>query len=72
VPEYRADGWPLCPQCGEDELWAREVPATPTAALTCYLCGWRGVVPTRALVAYLQAHAELLRVWLRTVDPPAH
>ena len=20
---YRADGWPLCPQCGEDELWSR-------------------------------------------------
>ena len=21
--KYRDDGWPLCPQCGEDELWSR-------------------------------------------------
>lgn len=24
TPDYktRADGWPLCPSCGEDELWS--------------------------------------------------
>ena len=25
---FRADGWPLCPGCGEDELWT---PWTPPA-----------------------------------------
>ena len=46
---FRADGWPLCPGCGEDELWT---PWTPTAGeeaglddyvankLRCYACRW--------------------------------
>lgn len=24
--EFRKDGWPLCPNCGEDELWSLYVP----------------------------------------------
>lgn len=49
---YRADGWPLCPQCDEDELyshvclrWAGKV-ENPTMAdclageFTCYRCNW--------------------------------
>lgn len=53
TPEYRADGWPLCPECGEDELadlsvrdWpAQSFKADPGAELRCYRCGWEGTVP---------------------------
>lgn len=44
-----ADGWPLCPYCGEDELWSplpwngsSERPSVQEyidAGLTCYRCG---------------------------------
>lgn len=54
---YRKDGWPLCPRCGEDELWSARMywwngsAPRPTLAecfahdFGCYLCGWRGCVP---------------------------
>jgi hypothetical protein len=58
--EYRPDGWPLCPQCGDDELWSRvpghssELPETPALLLacfaepfTCYFCNWSGRLPHR-------------------------
>lgn len=49
-------GWPLCPACGNDELWsplivedATGMPRTPTLAeylehddFRCYACSWRG------------------------------
>lgn len=52
--EYRKDGWPLCPRCGEDELashlallWdGREEPHRPTVleclrnGFVCMACGW--------------------------------
>jgi len=53
--EFRKDGWPLCPSCGEDELWSPllwksgarlnldEKPlieAFIAAGLSCYGCGW--------------------------------
>lgn len=50
TPDYktRADGWPLCPSCGEDELWSPlvwedvrpSVEAFIAAGLTCYRCHW--------------------------------
>jgi hypothetical protein len=43
--EYRKDGWPLCPGCGEDELWSRALDPRATDPLRCYRCGWSGVVP---------------------------
>src|SRR6266496_849093 len=43
--EYRADGWPLCPRCGDDELWSAALPASTTGDLSCYRCGWSGSVP---------------------------
>lgn len=37
--ELRADGWPLCPACGEDELGdLSDGPADPYADLYCYRC----------------------------------
>lgn len=48
--EFRADGWPLCPNCGEDELWCdytrfwHEYGHQPTViqciaiGLQCHLC----------------------------------
>jgi hypothetical protein len=52
VYEYRRDGWPLCPSCGEDELadlnmrhWPANTTADPLAELTCYACRWVGTVP---------------------------
>lgn len=50
VFERRADGWPLCPHCGEDELWSPltwdgdEKPPLQdfvNAGLSCYYCGWK-------------------------------
>jgi hypothetical protein len=63
--EYRVDGWPLCPRCGEDELWSGKIPASAVDELSCYLCGWSGFVPAKAVVDYLEAHAELLLAWAR-------
>jgi len=47
--KYRADGWPLCPSCGDDELTSLELQPKPTDDLTCLLCGWKGTVPERAV-----------------------
>jgi hypothetical protein len=44
--DYRADGWPLCPRCGEDELWSAEIPARPYGMLRCYRCQHTVIVPT--------------------------
>ena len=38
---HRSDGWPLCPSCGEDELYSLDEPATIESIVGCYLCGWR-------------------------------
>lgn len=48
---YRADGWPLCPRCDEDELWGIAdvvfYPRLPTMAehlmyiRGCYRCNWK-------------------------------
>lgn len=48
--EFREDGWPLCPACGEDELWqnidAIAFPRVPSLQerieniVGCYHCGW--------------------------------
>jgi len=50
IKEYRADGWPLCPQCEEDELYSllqwdgiKERPPLAewiAAGLRCYRCNW--------------------------------
>lgn len=50
LTDFRADGWPLCPQCGEDELysllfWDGSGERPPIrewmkAGLQCYRCGW--------------------------------
>lgn len=51
--EYRKDGWPLCPCCGEDELWSAyywdgledkpPLQAWLDAGLTCYKCQWTNI-----------------------------
>lgn len=46
---FRADGWPLCPECGEDELYSLIWFEGPRPALAefiasiegCYACRWR-------------------------------
>jgi len=58
-PETRKDGWPLCPACGEDELWSAfpwdgSDPKPPMQAwidhgLRCYKCGFDS--EARSLVA---------------------
>lgn len=52
--QHRPDGWPLCPRCGEDELYADAMlkwnpPAgQPTlrecydSEFHCYVCRWQG------------------------------
>lgn len=39
--EYRRDGWPICPACGEDELYSLAVPATVETICGCYRCNWK-------------------------------
>jgi hypothetical protein len=49
--EFRADGWPLCPVCEEDELyshlmlgWTKDEPPSVAeciaTGMACYRCGW--------------------------------
>ena len=42
--ETRADGWPLCPRCFEDELMSQERYASPQDELNCLACGWEGKI----------------------------
>jgi hypothetical protein len=51
ISDRRPDGWPLCPVCGEDELWSPlswdgtgekpPIAAYEAAGLTCYRCNWK-------------------------------
>jgi hypothetical protein len=52
--EFRADGWPFCPRCGEDELyshlmlgWTRDEPPPVKdcidSGMKCYRCNWEHV-----------------------------
>lgn len=36
----REDGWPMCPKCGDDELYSLDVPATVDSIVGCYACAW--------------------------------
>lgn len=46
----RLDGWPLCPQCGEDELYCVQWPATIDRIAGCYVCRWRpGMEPAKSI-----------------------
>ncbi len=57
--EFRPDGWPLCPVCGEDELAVLETPPPPDyrwslsqylrREMFCYLCGKVTVVAGEAM-----------------------
>lgn len=37
---FRADGWPYCPQCENDELYSLADPPSANAIYGCYACGW--------------------------------
>lgn len=59
--ERRADGWPLCPSCGQDELWSPFTPLTEAQRtlvnyllekLHCYRCAFV-VPPGEALVGFM-------------------
>lgn len=46
--EFRSDGWPLCPECGQDELYCDYGPASPQEAIEvglfhCYYCLWNSM-----------------------------
>lgn len=36
-PTCRADGWPICPKCGEDELFSKSADM-----FKCLFCSWQG------------------------------
>jgi hypothetical protein len=38
---HRDDGWPLCPGCGEDELWSAATEPTTDTIVSCLRCGWK-------------------------------
>lgn len=44
VTELRADGWPLCPFCENDELACLDSPPSPGSINFCYVCGGLEVV----------------------------
>lgn len=52
--EFRKDGWPLCPRCGEDELyshlmlgWTKSEPPPLQdcidSGMKCYRCSWESL-----------------------------
>lgn len=48
----REDGWPLCPGCGDDELYSLEMPvATEDTIIGCYACGWKPPTAQRQSVS---------------------
>lgn len=67
--EFRKDGWPLCPQCGEDELYSHlmlgwtDPDSKPTVqecidtGMKCYRCSWDSDTAW-----YKAAAAELARI----------
>lgn len=63
MPEYRGDGWPLCPRCGCDERWMSLVPpsislaAKPTDRMRCLYCRWEGFVPAQTLTSAVSVDA---------------
>lgn len=58
VLTHRPDGWPLCPQCGEDELMSIKLHPTPMDHMLCLYCRWEGIVPERVDHATAEALAE--------------
>jgi hypothetical protein len=38
--EHRRDGWPLCPSCGEDELYSLAEEPSVESIRGCYRCAW--------------------------------
>lgn len=36
---FKPDGWPLCSNCGQDELYSLSTPPTAETIRGCYLCG---------------------------------
>jgi C4-type Zn-finger protein len=71
--EHRADGWPLCPACGENEVWSATPASVPPfatvlpAGLGCYACNWRSTEPaTRGQdPAHLALHAMIEEILAR-------
>lgn len=51
---FRADGWPYCPCCDEDELYSLADPASIETIVGCYRCGWRPVRAGRRGEVYLE------------------
>lgn len=53
--EFRTDGWPFCPNCGEDELYSQlmltwsKLDARPSvqdcidSGMKCYRCSWESL-----------------------------
>jgi len=51
--EFRQDGWPMCPRCGEDELYSSimlywdgeglrpSIEDCLAGHMGCYKCGWQ-------------------------------
>jgi uncharacterized protein (DUF983 family) len=79
--EHRKDGWPLCPVCGEDELWSGfnwngdgEPPpmqAWIDHGLRCYLCGFDSQQESRRdLESFYREHRDrTLRMLTRIARP---
>lgn len=65
--EFTHQGWPLCPKCGENELWSpfhppiewdleerqRNMALYIASGLTCYQCGWS--MPPQPITIHVHA-----------------
>lgn len=60
--ERRADGWPLCPECGEDELYSLAMPKATEATIEgCYRCGWKpATVWEKAIKSFVETSEPVL------------
>lgn len=49
---FRKDGWPMCPKCGEDELWtsanSNKLEDHFAREFRCYYCSWHGELLPRS------------------------
>lgn len=73
--EFRADGWPLCPNCGEDELYSHlswtdydDKPAMSDYikdGLQCYRCQWQSSEIRKPYTIKIKGMDKLIKAFSR-------
>lgn len=79
--EFRKDGWPLCPQCEEDELysylmlgWTKDerpsIQECINAGMQCYRCNWKSQKDPMAIFGHKCFRCNL--VFTTGLNQPAY